>query len=89
MPPWGRSLEYRLELVIKQFNHSTSTYKSIQIHKMCLGTCPTILPSLCTATVNTSILFPHSLVQVKVSPGVAFQMAGLLDPNVTIKNKHP
>ena len=65
MPPWGRSLEYRLEPVIKQFNTPPLHIKSVQIHETCLGTCPTILPSLCTATANTLFLFPRSLVQVK------------------------
>ena len=32
MPPWGRSLQYRLEPVIKQFLR----IKSIQIHEICL-----------------------------------------------------
>ena len=35
-------------------------------------TCPTKLPSICTVTASTLFLFLHSLVQVKVSPGVAF-----------------
>ena len=35
-------------------------------------TCPTKLSSICTVTAGTLFLFLHSLVQVKVSLGVAF-----------------
>ena len=35
-------------------------------------TCPIKLPSICTVTAGTLFLFLNSLVQVKVSPGVAF-----------------
>ena len=71
MPPGENLLEYHLEPIIKQFN-TPPLHISIQIHETCLGICPKILLSLCTATANTTFLFPRSLMQVKVSPGFAF-----------------
>ena len=68
---FSRYEEYHLEPIIKQFNTPT-LHISVRIHKICLGICPKILSSLCTATASTSFLFPCSLMQVKVSPGVAF-----------------
>ena len=38
MPPWGRSLEYHFEPVIKQFNAPPLHIKSVQMHEMCLDT---------------------------------------------------
>ena len=70
MPPGENLLEYHLEPIIKQFNTPTLRI-SVRIHEICLGICPKILSSLCTATANTSFLFPRSLMQVKVSPGFA------------------
>ena len=38
MPPWGRSLEYCFEPVIKQLNTPPLHIRSIQMHEMCLDT---------------------------------------------------